>query len=175
MKKSTALFLVLTLCLSLLSFTAGAAGLEEITILYPGDESEEMTEYLDGPFAEKMASELNLKVNVQFLSWDNYWDQKMIKLAATEPIDLYWDGLPDLATLVNRKEAQPLDELMKENWPESMYDIIPRSQLEGGQIGGIQYGIPSAYAPSSAMFQLSARSGWGRPASSMVTRLSYTR
>lgn len=154
MKKLTALLLALALLLSLGTLSALAEQkLEEITILYPGEESEEMTKFLKGPFAEKMAKELNLKVNIQFLSWANYWDQKSIMLAANQPIDLYWDGLPSLSEMVNKKEAQPLDDLIKEYWGEEIYQVLPQSQLDGGKIGGVQYGIPSAYAPSSGMFQ----------------------
>ena len=72
MKKLTALFIILTLVLSLgLVNALSETKLEEITILYPGEETEEMTKFLQGPFAEKMAAELNLKVNIQFLSWAN--------------------------------------------------------------------------------------------------------
>ncbi len=150
MKRLAALTLTLALLLSLNTF---AAPLEEVNILYPGEESEEMTQFLQGPFAQKMASELGLKVNMQFLSWANYWDQKSIMLAANQPIDLYWDGLPSLSEIVNRKEAQPLDELIAANWSENIYGVLPQSQLDGGKIGGVQYGIPSAYAPSSGMYQ----------------------
>ena len=88
------------------------AAVEEITILYPGEETDEMANFLNGAFAEKVLAELNMKVNFRFLSWDAYWDQKSVMLGAQEPIDLYWDGLPDLSTMVNKKEAQPLDDLI---------------------------------------------------------------
>ncbi len=154
MKKLLSLALALMLALPLmLPLTALADGLEEITILYPGEETDEMAAFLNGAFAEKVKNELNMKVNFRFLSWADYWDQKKLMLAANDPIDLYWDGLPDLSSMVNNKEAQPLDELIAKCWPESMKDILPDSQLAGGKINGIQYGIPSAYAPSSGMFQ----------------------
>ncbi|MBR3108846.1 MAG: ABC transporter substrate-binding protein [Clostridia bacterium] len=154
MKKLLSLALALMLALSLtLPLMAQAEGLEEITILYPGEETDEMAAFLNGAFAEKVKNELNMKVNFRFLSWADYWDQKKLMLAANDPIDLYWDGLPDLSSMVNNKEAQPLDELIAKCWPESMKEIIPDSQLAGGKINGVQYGIPSAYAPSSGMFQ----------------------
>ena len=153
MKKLLALVLALTLVLTLAVPLAQADELEEITILYPGEETDEMSAFLNGPFAEKVKAELNMKVNFRFLSWDAYWDQKQLMLAAKENIDLYWDGLPDLSTMVNNKEAQPLDDLIARVWPESMKEIIPDSQMAGGKINGVQYGIPSAYAPSSGMYQ----------------------
>ena len=144
-----ALIMVLTMALPLIS---SADELEEITILYPGEETDEFQAFVDGPFAEKVAAELGMKVNFSFLSWSDYWDQKQLRLAANDKIDLYWDGLPDLPTLVNRKEAQPLDDLIK-LWPEEMKNILPDSQLAGGMVNGHLYGIPSAYAPSSSMYQ----------------------
>ena len=154
MKKFLSLMLVLalTLCLAL-PLVAHAEALEEITILYPGEETDEMANFINGPFAEKVKAELNMKVNMTYLSWEAYWDQKQLMLAANTPIDLYWDGLPDLSSIVNNKEAQPLDELLAKCWPESMKDVLPESQMAGGRINGVQYGIPSAYAPSSAMYQ----------------------
>ncbi len=154
MKKFLSLMLVLalTLCLAL-PLVAHAEALEEITILYPGEETDEMANFINGPFAEKVKAELNMKVNMRYLSWADYWDQKQLMLAANDPIDLYWDGLPDLSSMVNNKEAQPLDELLAKYWPESMKDVLPESQMAGGRINGVQYGIPSAYAPSSAMYQ----------------------
>ena len=154
MKKYLALVLALALTLTLTLPALGAAeGLEEITILYPGEETDEMANFINGPFAEKMKAELNLKVNMRYLSWADYWDQKKLMLAANDPIDLYWDGLPDLSTMVNNKEAQPLDDLIAKCWPDSMKEILPDSQLAGGRINGTLYGIPSAYAPSSGMYQ----------------------
>ena len=145
MKKLLAMVLAMMLVLTLAApLMAQADELEEITILYPGEETDAFSEFINGAFAKKVAEDLNMKVNFRFLSWDAYWDQKKVMLAANETIDLYWDGLPDLSSFVNNKEAQPLDELIAKCWPESMKDIIPESQMAGGKINGVQYGIPSA-------------------------------
>lgn len=127
--------------------------LETLTILYPGEESERMTEFLDNEFAEKMKEDLGLKVEMVFVPWAQYWEQKDIMLAAQEPIDLYWDGLPDLSTMVNKKQARELDDLIAQ-YGQDMLKVLPQSQLDGATINGKIYGIPTAYAPSSGMFQL---------------------
>lgn len=126
---------------------------QEVNILYPGDESNRMTEFLDKEFAEVMKKDLGIKLKVTFVPWDQYWEKKDIMLAAKEPIDLYWDGLPDLSTFVNKQQAQPLDDLIQK-YGQNMIKVIPQEQLQGGKIKGVTYGIPSAYAPSSSMFQL---------------------
>ncbi|WP_339294652.1 ABC transporter substrate-binding protein [Paenibacillus sp. FSL W7-1279] len=133
----------------------GAAKLETVTILYPGERSDRMSEFLDNEFAEKMAADLGLKVEVTFVPWAQYWEQKDIMLAANEPIDLYWDGLPDLSTIVNKKQAMVLDDLIEE-YGQDMLKVLPMEQLQGATIDGKIHGIPSAYAPSSAMYQLVA-------------------
>ncbi len=129
------------------------AKLEEVNILYPGDESDRMTEFLNNEFAEKMEEDLGIKLKVTFVPWDQYWEQKDIMLAAKEPVDLYWDGLPDLSTMVNKKQTMPLDDLIAE-YGQDMLKVLPKEQIQGGMIDGVTYGIPSAYAPSSNMFQL---------------------
>lgn len=127
--------------------------MKSLSILYPGDETDRMTEFLDNEFAEVMKQDLNLEVKVTFIPWDQYWEQKDIMLAAQEDIDLYWDGLPDLSTMVNKKQCLPLDDLITQ-YGQDMLKVLPMEQIQGGQINGVTYGIPSAYAPSSAMFQL---------------------
>lgn len=114
-----------------------------------------MNEFLQNEFAEKMAADLGLKVEVVFVPWAQYWEQKDIMLAANEPVDLYWDGLPDLSTIVNKRQAMALDALIEEHG-QDMLNVLPMEQLQGATIDGKIYGIPSAYAPSSAMYQLVA-------------------
>ncbi|MDF2484061.1 MAG: extracellular solute-binding protein [Herbinix sp.] len=125
---------------------------ETLTILYPGDESDRMTSFIQNEFAEKMAADLNLKVEMIFVPWDSYWEQKDIMLAANEPIDLYWDGLPNLSQMVNEKQAMPLDELISQ-YGQDMLKVIPISHIEGAKVNGEIYGIPSSYASSSGMYQ----------------------
>lgn len=155
MKKLMAAGLALALSVSLFTGCGqktNTDGMEEITILYPGEESDRMSEFLDNEFAERMKTDLNMKVNVIFVPWEQYWEKKDIMLANQEPIDLYWDGLPDLATMVNKKQCQPLDELI-ETYGQDMLKVLPMDQIRGASVGDQIYGIPTAYAPSSAMFQ----------------------
>ena len=157
MKKLKKLALMV-LVLSLVGMISGCSGKkgdksETVTILYPGDESERMAEFMDNEFAEKMAADLNLKVKMIYVPWDQYWEQKDIMLAANEPVDLYWDGLPSLSTMVNKRQSMVLNDLI-DKYGQDMLKVLPKEQLEGATINGEIYGIPSAYAPSSAMYQL---------------------
>ena len=57
-----------------------------------------------------------------------------------------------MGEFVNKKEAQPLDDLI-EQYGQDMLKVLPMEHIQGGAIDGTIYGIPSAYASSSAMFQ----------------------
>ncbi len=131
--------------------STGDAG--KITILYPGEETPRFKEFLENEFAEKVKNDIGLEIEMIWLPWDQYWTQKEIMLSAQDKIDLYWDGLADLATFVNKSQARPLDELI-ETYAPDMLEVLPMSWLQGGMVDGKIYGIPSAYGPSSAQFQL---------------------
>ncbi len=154
MKKLLVLAVAVVLAIGLLGGCGKKSGSKDtVTILYPGDESERMSKFLDNEFTEKVEKDLGLKVKMVYLPWDQYWEQKDIMLAAKEPIDLYWDGLPDLATMVNKKQCAVLNDLI-DKYGQDMLKVLPREQLEGATIQGNIYGIPSAYAPSSGMYQM---------------------
>ena len=135
------------------STTTNTGDVSEVIILYPGEETDAMANFIDNQLNPRLANEAGIKVKLIYKGWDAYWEQKDILLGASEPIDLYWDGLPDLSTMVNKKHCQDIGQLIKDNCPD-MLKVIPESQLAGGVVDGVQYGIPSAYAPSSCMFQL---------------------
>lgn len=154
MRKLFSLMLAIVMTVGLLSGCGKSSGSKDtITILYPGDEGDRMSEFMKNEFAQKMQEDLGLKVKMIYVPWDQYWSQKDIMLAANEPIDLYWDGLPDLSTFVNKKQASVLNDLI-DKYGQDMLKVLPKQQLEGATIDGNIYGIPTAYAPSSGMFQL---------------------
>ncbi len=154
MKKVLCIVLTVLMAIGLLSGCGKKDGSKDtITILYPGDESDRMSSFMSNEFAQKMKDDLGLKVKMVYVPWDQYWEQKDIMLAANEPIDLYWDGLPDLATFVNKKQASVLNDLI-DKYGQDMLKVLPEKQLKGATIKGNIYGIPTAYAPSSGMYQL---------------------
>lgn len=133
--------------------TASTGKVEKVVILYPGEETDAMANFINNDLNPRLATEVGIELEFIYKGWDQYWEQKDIMLGTETAIDLYWDGLPDLAMMVNKSHCQPLDELIKTYCPD-MLKVFPESQLAGGVVNGVQYGIPSAYAPSSCMFQL---------------------
>ena len=155
MKRKLAMLMMMTM--TLMSVVSGCGKAESskdtVTILYPGEEGERMSEFLDNEFAAKIKEDLGLTIEMVYVPWEQYWEQKDIMLAANEPIDLYWDGLADLSTMVNKKQCTVLNDLI-DQYGQDMLKVLPEEQIKGGTIDGNIYGIPSAYAPSSAMFQM---------------------
>ena len=123
--------------------TASSGTIEEVVMLYPGEETDAMENFIDNQLNPRLNEELGINLKLVYKGWDQYWDQKGVMLAANQRIDLYWDGMSDLATRVNKTQCQPLDDLIKENC-QDMLKVIPESQLAGGVVNGVQYGIPSA-------------------------------
>ena len=132
---------------------SASGAVEKVVILYPGEETDAMANFIDNDLNPRLREEVGIEVEFIYRGWDQYWEQKDIMLGTETVIDLYWDGLPDLASMVNKSHCQPLDELIAEYCPD-LLKVFPESQLAGGVVDGVQYGIPSAYAPSSCMFQL---------------------
>lgn len=123
-----------------------------VVFLYPGEETDAMDDFINNKLNPRLEDEVGIRLEMIYKGWDCYWEQKNIMLAANEQVDLYWDGLSDLASRVNGSTCIDLGDLIKENCPD-MLKVIPESQLAGGVVDGVQRGIPSAYAPSSCMLQ----------------------
>jgi ABC-type glycerol-3-phosphate transport system substrate-binding protein len=111
-----------------------------------------MTSFLANEYKDRLLSDLNMTLEMIFIPWDQYWDKKEIMFASQEPVDLYWDGLPNLSTMTNRQQAQPIGDLV-ETYCQDMLKVLPMSHIQGGMINGVLYGIPSSYAVSSGMYQ----------------------
>lgn len=153
MKKWISILLAAGMLVLCFAGCSGGSRGDKVTILYPGEESERMTELMAGELGEQIKKDTGLTVELVYVPWEQYWEQKDIMLAAKEPIDLYWDGLPDISTMVNKKQCEPLDDLL-EQYGQDILKVIPKEYIRGGTVNGTLYGIPSSYAPSSAMYQL---------------------
>jgi len=152
MKRIFTLMLAALMLLALLTASASAA--EKVTILYPGDESDRMTELLRGELAAKLLADLDMEIEMIYLPWGDYWNHKTIKLQAGDPIDLYWDGTGNIGQIYNLQECRPLDELIAE-YGQDMLGVLPLEHIKrGGTVDGQIFAIPSAYKPFSCMRQL---------------------
>lgn len=133
--------------------SAAATGeVEKVVFLYPGDETDEMADFIKNQLNPKLAAEAGIELEIIYRSWDQYWEQKDVMLAAGQEIDLYWDALQDLSTIYNKGQCMAIDELMAEYAPD-MLKVYPEGILQGGKIDGKTYSIPIAFGPSSGTQQ----------------------
>ena len=68
-----------------------------MTILYPGDMSERMSDFLENEFGAAMLKDLNINLKMSYSPWDQYWEKKSIMLAAHgahRPV-LGWESEPE--------------------------------------------------------------------------------
>ena len=87
MKRIATLVLAMLLVLCLLAGTASAT--EKVTILYPGEESDRMTELLSGELGAALLQDLDMQIEMIYVPWGDYWNMKTAKLQAGDAIDLY--------------------------------------------------------------------------------------
>ncbi len=124
-----------------------------LKVLYPGDMSARMKDFLDNEFKAKMKDELNLGMEVSYSPWDQYWNKKDMMLAAGEQIDWFWDGITNLNKMVTKKQVMDIGDVLNK-YGTDLKKVIPEGNFEGTTINGKIMGIPSCYAPSAAPLQL---------------------
>ncbi len=123
-----------------------------LQILYPGDESARMAEFLKNEFATKMKDELNMAIEVSWLPWDQYWNKRDMMVAAGEQIDWFWDGMPNISKVLQAKLAMPLDDLLA-NYGQDLLKVIPTDNYKATTHNGQIMAIPSQYAPTAEKFK----------------------
>ena len=153
MRKLLSMLLALAMVLALVPAMADDAYTLDIYWVGNGD-NEAVRAGVEAAVNAYIEPLIGAKVSYHIIGWGDWNDKAINALQSGEKMDLIftvdWEGY---GIEVAGGLLQPLDELLAKCWPESMKEIIPDSQMAGGKINGVQYGIPSAYAPSSAMFQ----------------------
>lgn len=129
-----------------------AAEVSKVVFLYPGEETDAMADFVNNQLNPRLRAEAGIELELIYRGWDQYWEQKDIMLAAGQPIDLYWDALSDLSTILNKGGCQPMESYIEANC-QDMLKVFPDSLLIGGVANGHQYSLPSAFAASSGTQQ----------------------
>lgn len=124
-----------------------------LKVLYPGDMSARMNDFLNNEFKDKMKAELNMAMEVSYSPWDQYWNKKDMMLAAGEQIDWFWDGITNLNKMNSKEQVMDISELLN-TYGQDIKKVIPEGNFAGSTINGKIMGIPSCYAPSAAPLQL---------------------
>ena len=61
---------------------ASSGGSGTVVILYPGEETDAMANFINNELNPRLADEVGIQVELIYKGWDQYWEQKDIMLAA---------------------------------------------------------------------------------------------
>jgi putative aldouronate transport system substrate-binding protein len=122
-----------------------------INMVMPGDQNARMKSFLETEFAQKMKDELNLKFNINYIPWAQYYDKLNLMFASGEDLDLFWGSPARLAQFANKKNILPVDKILKENGP-NILKYFPQENFEAVKLNGEMYALPVAKAPTAAKF-----------------------
>lgn len=123
----------------------------KVNTIMPGDPTNRMTDFLQNEFKEKMKTELNMELEVNFIPWDQYWSKIDMMTAAAEPLDWFWNGFSTLQNMVAKKQIMSISDILKANG-QDILKVIPEKNFKATAIGGQIYAIPTSYGPSAEKF-----------------------
>lgn len=118
----------------------------------PGDESARMKDFLNNELKKKLKEELNLGLDISYVGWDQYWNKKDMMLAAGQQIDWYWDGMPNISSVIAKKQAKPIDDLLNK-YGQDIKKAIPAINFKTTVYNGKIMAIPSQYASTAEKFR----------------------
>jgi putative aldouronate transport system substrate-binding protein len=122
-----------------------------LNVLYPGEESERMRQFLTNEFREKTTHDIGVEIRMSYSPWSQYWNTLDLMLQSGKPLDWYWDGNFSLSGHVARGQCLPIDSLL-DTYGQDIKRVIPAANFKALSIRGQIYGIPSQYAPSADKF-----------------------
>lgn len=131
----------------------GSSSEEPVTlqVIYPGNQSNRMAEFVPGAFNERLREELNIEVEVSYFPWDQYWNKKDLMIAAGEQIDWYWHGAGGFSQVIAKRAAVPLNDLLQQ-YGQDLLQVIPEDNFGPFTLDGQIMAIPSQTAPTSEKF-----------------------
>ncbi|MBP1755502.1 MAG: sugar transporter substrate-binding protein [Firmicutes bacterium] len=85
----------------------------------------------------------NVTISVECSSWGDYWTKLDAAAQGGTLPDVFWMHIAQLSKYVKGNMLAPLDDVLKAD----NYDLsnFPEALVQGGQMGGIQYGIPKDF------------------------------
>lgn len=123
-----------------------------LKMIYPGTQADRMKEFIANEFNSRLEKELNMRLELHYISWDQYFDRKDIMIAAGEQIDLYWDAASHYNRSIADDGAQPLNDPLDKYGPD-IRRLIPAENFKPFMNRGDILAIPVQYAPTSEKFR----------------------
>lgn len=89
---------------------------------------------------KRLREQLNIEMNLTYVSYGNYVQQTTLMLSSGEGADLLPIYMTPLATCANNGQIIPLDDLLAA-YGQELVEAIGAEYIEGGRVGGQVYGI----------------------------------
>lgn len=125
------------------SASAAPEKLEQVSlkVLLPGDKPQhydEVMKALNGKLTEKIQATLD----IQYIPWDSYKDQILVKLAAGENFDFFYNGWwQNYAQVLSKEGALDITDLFEKYAPD-LYNGLTKAYVDTNRYNGRIFGIP---------------------------------
>ena len=114
----------------------------EISWYYPGGKNPADKELVEGEIAKYLKDSLNVSLNMQSISWDDYYTKMNVMIAGAEKLDISWADSDNYRLNATRQAYQPLNDLMDKYAPETK-KLLGANFLKGSEVDGVNYGVPA--------------------------------
>ncbi|MCD9026153.1 ABC transporter substrate-binding protein [Cohnella silvisoli] len=112
-----------------------------LKLLLPGDKPQHYDEVMK-VLNEKLTEKIQATLDIQYIPWDSYKDQILVKLAAGENFDFYYDGWwQNYAQVLSKGGALDISDLFEKNAPD-LYNGLTAAYVDTNRYNGKIYGIP---------------------------------
>jgi len=112
-----------------------------LKLLVPGEKPQHYDKVM-GILNEKLSNEIQVTLDIQYTPWDSYKDQLLVKLAAGEDFDFYYNGWwQNYAQVLSRSGAMDVTDLLETHAPD-LYNGLTKAYVDANRYKGKIYGIP---------------------------------
>ncbi|MFC5532603.1 extracellular solute-binding protein [Cohnella yongneupensis] len=123
--------------------SAAPAKLDQVSLklLLPGDKPQHYDDVMKA-LNDKLTEKIQATLDVQYIPWDSYKDQILVKLAAGESFDFYYDGWwQNYAQVLSKGGAMDISDLFEKYAPD-LYNGLSAEYVNTNRYNGKIYGIP---------------------------------
>ncbi|QHW32754.1 DUF3502 domain-containing protein [Paenibacillus rhizovicinus] len=123
--------------------TAQPEKLDQVSLklILPGDKPQRYDEVMKA-LNEKLTDKIQATLSIQYIPWDSYKDQILVKLAAGEDFDFFYDGWwQNYAQVLSKNGAMDITDLFEKDAPD-LYNGLTADYIDTNKYNGKIYGIP---------------------------------
>ncbi|MCK9858649.1 DUF3502 domain-containing protein [Paenibacillus sp. ATY16] len=112
-----------------------------LKLILPGDKPQRYDEVMK-VLNEKLTDKIQATLSIQYIPWDSYKDQILVKLAAGEEFDFFYDGWwQNYAQVLSKNGALDITDLFEKYAPD-LYSGLTADYINTNKYNGKVYGIP---------------------------------